>query len=88
MELPIVNHPDYVAKINDDNKFPMLLKDLLLQQVVQFWRVNLQSILGWRAILREEVIMQVLMKGQAFVFLMTLLSVLDIYKKKDMQEGY
>mgnify|MGYP003324336899 CR=1 FL=1 len=23
MELPIVNHPDYVAKINDDNKFPI-----------------------------------------------------------------
>ena len=21
MELPVVNHPDYVAKINDDNKF-------------------------------------------------------------------
>ena len=23
MQLPIVNHPDYVAKINDDNKFPI-----------------------------------------------------------------
>ena len=23
MELPIVNHPDYVAKINDDNRFPI-----------------------------------------------------------------
>ena len=23
MELPIVNHPDYDAKINDDNKFPI-----------------------------------------------------------------
>ena len=23
MELPIVNHPDYVAKLNDDNKFPI-----------------------------------------------------------------
>ena len=23
MELPIVNHPDYVAKINDENKFPI-----------------------------------------------------------------
>ena len=23
MELPIVNHPDYVAKINDNNKFPI-----------------------------------------------------------------
>ena len=23
MELPVVNHPDYVAKINEDNKFPI-----------------------------------------------------------------
>ena len=23
MKLPVVNHPDYVAKINDDNKFPI-----------------------------------------------------------------
>ena len=23
MELPVVNHPEYVAKINDDNKFPI-----------------------------------------------------------------
>ena len=23
MDLPVVNHPDYVAKINDDNKFPI-----------------------------------------------------------------
>ena len=23
MELPIVNHPDYDAKINEDNKFPI-----------------------------------------------------------------
>jgi len=23
MSLPVVNHPDYVAKINDDNKFPI-----------------------------------------------------------------
>ncbi len=23
MKLPIINHPDYVAKINDDNKFPI-----------------------------------------------------------------
>ena len=22
MDLPVINHPDYVAKINDDNKFP------------------------------------------------------------------
>jgi len=24
MELPVINHPDYVAKINDDNKFPII----------------------------------------------------------------
>ena len=23
MNLPIINHDDYVAKINDDNKFPI-----------------------------------------------------------------
>ena len=23
MKLPVVNHPDYVAKINEDNKFPI-----------------------------------------------------------------
>ena len=23
MNLPVINHPDYVAKINDDNKFPI-----------------------------------------------------------------
>ena len=23
MEFPVINHPDYVAKINDDNKFPI-----------------------------------------------------------------
>ena len=40
MELPIVNHPDYVAKINDDNKFPIkkfgaLANHLLEAKVVQ-----------------------------------------------------
>ena len=40
MELPIVNHPDYVAKINDDNKFPIkkfgaLAKHLLETNVVK-----------------------------------------------------
>ncbi len=40
MELPIVNHPDYVAKINDDNKFPIqkfgaLAKYLLNEGVVK-----------------------------------------------------
>ena len=40
MELPVVNHPDYVAKINDDNKFPIkkfgaLANYLLENKVVQ-----------------------------------------------------
>ncbi|MEC7137034.1 MAG: histone deacetylase [Pseudomonadota bacterium] len=40
MELPIVNHPDYVAKINDDNKFPIkkfgaLASHLLKNKVVK-----------------------------------------------------
>ena len=38
MELPVVNHPDYVAKINDDNKFPIkkfgALADYLLKEKV------------------------------------------------------
>ena len=41
MSLPVVNHPDYVAKINDDNKFPInnfgarsnhLLKDVIVNK--------------------------------------------------------
>ena len=36
MKLPVVNHPDYVAKINDDNKFPIkkfgALADYLLNK--------------------------------------------------------
>ena len=39
MELPVVNHPDYVAKINDDNKFPIkkfgALAKYLLKNVVK-----------------------------------------------------
>ena len=40
MELPVINHPDYVAKINDDNKFPIkkfgaLAKHLLEKGVVK-----------------------------------------------------
>ena len=40
MELPIINHPDYVAKINDDNKFPIkkfgaLANHLLETKIVQ-----------------------------------------------------
>jgi len=38
MELPVVNHPDYVAKINDDNKFPIqkfgALADYLIKESV------------------------------------------------------
>ncbi len=39
MQLPVVNHPDYVAKINDDNKFPIkkfgaLAKHLLKTKVI------------------------------------------------------
>ena len=38
MELPVVNHPDYVAKINDDNKFPIkkfgALADYLIKEGV------------------------------------------------------
>ncbi len=39
MKLPVVNHPDYVAKINDDNKFPIkkfgaLAEHLLKKAVV------------------------------------------------------
>jgi acetoin utilization deacetylase AcuC-like enzyme len=44
MELPIVNHPDYVAKINDDNKFPIkkfgaLAKYLLNEGVVKNFHI-------------------------------------------------
>ena len=40
MKLPVVNHPDYVAKINDDNKFPIqkfgaLAEHLLSEGVVK-----------------------------------------------------
>ena len=44
MELPVVNHPDYVAKINDDNKFPIkkfgaLANYLLETNVVQKFHI-------------------------------------------------
>ena len=44
MELPIVYHPDYVAKINDDNKFPIkkfgaLAKYLLNEGVVKNFHI-------------------------------------------------
>ena len=40
MELPVVNHKDYVAKIGDDHKFPInkfgeLAKYLIDQKVVK-----------------------------------------------------
>ena len=39
MKLPVVNHQDYVAKINDDNKFPIrkfgeLANYLISQKIV------------------------------------------------------
>ena len=44
MELPVINHPDYVAKINDDNKFPIrkfgaLAKHLLENNVVKKFHI-------------------------------------------------
>ena len=44
MELPVINHPDYVAKINEDNKFPIkkfgaLAKHLLDEGVVKKFHI-------------------------------------------------
>ena len=44
MELPIINHPDYVAKINDDKKFPIkklgaLAEHLLKVEVVKNFHI-------------------------------------------------
>ena len=36
MELPVVNHPDYVAKINDDNKFPIKKFGALAKYLLNF----------------------------------------------------
>ena len=36
MELPVVNHPDYVAKINDDNKFPIRKFGALAEHLLNF----------------------------------------------------
>ena len=50
MELPIVNHPDYVAKINDDNKFPIkkfgALADYILKKklVKKFYKPKACSV--------------------------------------------
>ena len=35
MQLPVVNHPDYVAKINDDNKFPIKKFGALAQHLLK-----------------------------------------------------
>ncbi|MDA7828943.1 hypothetical protein N9A35_00185 [bacterium] len=35
MELPVVNHPDYVAKINDDNKFPIKKFGVLAEHLLK-----------------------------------------------------
>ena len=45
MELPVVNHPDYVAKINDDNKFPIkkfgaLADHLIKEDVVKKFYID------------------------------------------------
>ena len=44
MKLPVVNHPDYVAKINDDNKFPIqkfgaLAEHLLKADIVKKFHI-------------------------------------------------
>ena len=35
MELPVVNHPDYVAKINEDNKFPIKQFGALAKHLIE-----------------------------------------------------
>ena len=40
MELPVINHPDYVAKINDDNKFPIKKFGALAKHLTDFKIVN------------------------------------------------
>ena len=44
MNLPVINHPDYVAKINDDNKFPIkkfgaLAEYLLKNRIVKSFHI-------------------------------------------------
>ena len=36
MELPVVNHPEYVAKINNDNKFPIQKFSALAEYLLKF----------------------------------------------------
>ena len=40
MKLPVINHPDYVAKINDDNKFPIKKFDALAKHLIDCRIVN------------------------------------------------
>ena len=51
MELPVINHPDYVAKINDDNKFPIkkfgeLAKYLIDLKVVKKFHIPKECSIG------------------------------------------
>ena len=54
MELPVVNHPDYVAKINDDNKVPIKKFGALASHLLQAGVVKklgprkLQRVMGGR----------------------------------------
>ena len=38
MDLPVINHPDYVAQINDDNKFPIKKFGALAKYLID-WRI-------------------------------------------------
>ncbi len=40
MDLPVVNHPEYVAKINDDNKFPIQKFGALAEHLLKTGVVN------------------------------------------------
>ena len=65
MELPVVNHKDYVAKINDDRKFPIkkfgeLAKYLIEQKVVsKFYEPNPCSIKTLKEAHSEKYILDV-----------------------------
>ena len=51
MELPVVNHPDYVAKINDDNKFPIKKFGALAEYLLKIGIVKkLDKIIPTRAV--------------------------------------
>ena len=40
MDLPVINHPDYVAKLNDDNKFPIQKFGALAKYLLEAGIVN------------------------------------------------